>query len=176
MDVIIQGHFFEKNEDIRRTRRCLLYLLEALVQMDWEWLKHHPSTPLLYESGVEYISDPFNVDHPAQELQMMQELSPGAPQRDRKLELWSMIPNIIEQGGSDCKNLAAWRCAELRKRNIPCRPYMKWKRVPQGYTLYHVLVEYRNPDTGRYPFPGERVDEELMEDPSKILGMGRNGR
>lgn len=134
--------------------------------MNRSWIRSYPNTPCLYDAGVEYISDPFNLPNPPPELAMMQSLNPG---RNKKLESWTMIPGIIEQGGSDCKNLTAWRCAELRQQNVPCRPYLKWKYSPD-FTLYHVLVEY--PDAQGHYTKGRTT----FEDPSRELGMGRNGR
>lgn len=164
MDILIQGDFFEGDADIPRTRKSLLFVLEALVQMNRMFLRFNPGIPGIYQSGVIYKDDPFNAD-PSLSVPM----EPFLSSRNRKLESWCLIPEILKRGGSDCKNLVAWRCAEQQERGIACRPYLKWKKFRRGwtggnFTMYHVIVEYPPYDRG-----GRR------EDPSKILGMGHGG-
>jgi len=54
------------------------YLLSALTALDVAYLKAHPGTPLIYESGVVYQEEP-----------------PGA-------EDWANIPMILKLGWGDC--------------------------------------------------------------------------
>lgn len=148
MNIIVKGFFYD-SDDIPRSRKALLYLLEALTNMNRVWLKFQGS-PSIYESGVRYMRDPGHSKTP-------------------KEENWIIIPEVIDNGGSDCKNLAAWRCAEQREKGVICRPYLKWKRRNNG-TLYHVLVQYG------IEVPGTDGGFEwgYMEDPSRLLGMGGN--
>ena len=69
------------------------------------------------------------------------------------------IPAIIQAGGSDCLNLSAWRIAELRQReNEKAKFRIFWKKYDDGFRLFHVLVRRGNGN---------------LEDPSKLLGMGK---
>lgn len=101
--------------------RKLLWFLEALTRCNVLWLESHPTTPMLYQSGVVY-------------------------KQEKNSEAWLDIPHVIENGWGDCEDLAAWRVAELRFRHrVQARPYLKWYHRPkEGFTLYHVQV--RLPD------------------------------
>lgn len=76
-------------------------------------------------------------------------------------EHFDTIPVILGRKWGDCDDLAPWRCAELifsgedRRANVA----VKWKFLPNGKKLYHVVV---------------RRSSGQLEDPSRILGMGRN--
>lgn len=71
---------------------------------------------------------------------------------------WITIPACIDRGYADCKSVTAWRLAELRMRGLSARPVHRWVRRTDGAKDYHILVQH--PDK--------------WEDPSKILGMGKN--
>ena len=111
--------------------------------------------PPLYASGVRYKEDP-----------------PGQ-------ENWKDCLAVIKDGHGDCDRLVSWRVAELRVAGIAADPIIKWKQVPkdimvslghpahmvpeQGISMVHVCVG----------FPGwQNGDPSLVEDPSKLLGMG----
>lgn len=70
-----------------------------------------------------------------------------------RFERWQTIEDLIEKGYGDCEDLASARTAELRLKGIRARPWLKKRN-----TTWHVVVRY--PD-GR------------IEDPSRILGMGK---
>ena len=77
--------------------------------------------------------------------------------------LWEPIPALYARGYGDCKSLSAALIAEYRRKGIDCSPVFRWIRRPndgyrKGETDYHILVQ-----TARG-----------FEDPSKVLGMGRN--
>lgn len=78
-----------------------------------------------------------------------------------ELEHFDTIPVMLKRGWGDCDDLAPWRAAELRfTRADPCANVaVKWKHLPSGGRLYHVVV---------------RRGDGSIEDPSRILGMGRN--
>lgn len=79
------------DEHSERTRAAvLLLLLEALIAHDIAYLRDHPDTPPLFRSGVRYRLD------------------------DRAGERWKDIAEVRAGGVGDCKDLAAWRLAELR--------------------------------------------------------------
>lgn len=67
-------------------------LLEALTIANVAYLLKFPRTPLLYESGVRYLSEP--------------------PGRDE----WQDIPDTLARGNGDCEDLACWWVAERRVR------------------------------------------------------------
>jgi hypothetical protein len=76
----------------------------------------------------------------------------GGPNR---FERWQTISDIIENGYGDCEDLASARVAQLRMMGVRAVPWLTRRR---GGNTWHVVVRYPN---GR------------IEDPSKILGMGR---
>lgn len=73
----------------------------------------------------------------------------------RGRERWQLAPTTASLGYGDCEDLATWRAAELRlDHGIPA--YAAVYRA--GPRLLHVVVRF--PDGS-------------IEDPSRILGMGR---
>lgn len=81
-------------------------------------------------------------------------------------ECWLPIPWVLASyfsgGTADCKSLATWRAAELRMWGEPARCFTtvsRRKGANLELVLYHVLV---------------RRADGSDEDPSAILGMGRD--
>lgn len=121
--------------------RTLELLCDTLTTLDVWYLREHPEAPLLYASGIRYASDADALE--------------GHP------ESWVTIPWLIRRAasgkGTDCKNLAAWRCAELRVRHGQPRARCVWSRFWDGRrVIYHVAVQ---------------LEDGSVEDPSAILGM-----
>lgn len=140
--------------DRRSSEIIILLCLDTLIAINRVWLKDHPETPLLYHSGVRYLTD--------DERDRRRGITEGTT------EDFCSIPEILSWADKvgDCDDLASWRVAELRERGrIKCRPYIRW-RDRGGFTLYHVLVQYAD-HNGRY-HSGCR-----FEDPSLVLGMAR---
>lgn len=104
-----------KPADIKRSRRALLWLLEALVQVDMLWLAAHPNTTLLYKQ--ENVHD----------------------EPEYQKEDWQDVPHVIASGKADCEDLTAWRVGELRLMGINARPYIRWRKVA-NQMRYHALV------------------------------------
>lgn len=105
------------NDRMDLGHRALLLLLDALVQVNLNFLAKYPSTPLLYESGVRY-----EYERPGQEE-------------------WQDIPTTLAKGFGDCEDVCAWRCAELIARyGVPARPVFTYKQLPSGMWLYHIRV------------------------------------
>lgn len=71
---------------------------------------------------------------------------------------WEPIPALYARRFGDCKSLTAALIAEYRLRGIPAEPVHRWITSPTGATFYHILVQT---DKG-------------FEDPSKVLGMGKD--
>lgn len=75
-------------------------------------------------------------------------------------EDWLTCDRVFARRWGDCEDLACWRAAELRIRGegaiaLPVRA----GHTRTGGNLWHVLTERANGD---------------IEDPSRVLGMGRN--
>jgi hypothetical protein len=103
--------------DFDARESVLRLLLEALIAADMAYLRGHPSTPRLHESGVRFFQD-----------------EPGAEQ-------WKDIPETLSRGVGDCKDLAAWRIAELRvsgEHGAAAR--VDFYAVGGGRELQHVTV------------------------------------
>lgn len=107
--------------------------------------------PPLYASGVFYREDP-----------------PGQ-------ENWGDCGYVLQLGHGDCDRLVAYRCAELEVAGIPAEPVLKWQLMPRWFCIQTMKMDPRNvPPEGiwmvhclvRY------LDNNSIEDPSKILGMG----
>ncbi len=117
--IVFKLHLFEEDSDRWRSQTAVLWLLEALTQINITWLKAYPKTPTLYESKVIYFFDP------------------------RYLDAWKDIPTIIKDGQGDCEDLACWRLAEIHKAGIRgARPFLRWRKNPKGGYTYHVLVRW----------------------------------
>ena len=118
---------------------ALYIFLDALVRLD-RLIMSKVKVPPLYKSGVYYQEEP-----------------PGQ-------ENWQSALDLLKKGFGDCEDLAAYRVAELRRRGIAARPYVKKPRLVGGgrVLMYHIQVWRPGPPGGR-PW---------IEDPSRILGMG----
>lgn len=138
---LLQVPAFEALDDPAR-RRVLYLLLEVLAAVNIGHLEQHPEVPPLYRSGVRYVE--------------------RVPCISAACECWCDLEQVLAQGGKgNCKELSAWRVAELyaRKRELARFTLsLEESRLPDGATLhtYHVRVV--------------RADGRV-EDPSRVLGM-----
>lgn len=97
--------------------RHLNVLVRALCALDVIYLRAHPQTPLLKDSGVRYKTQP------------------------KGCERFLTVPAVLAAGSGDCDQLSPWRAAELRvKHNIRAMPEVR----KMGKNLWHVYV--RMPD------------------------------
>lgn len=87
-------------------------LLDTMTVLNGVFLRSHPDTPALYESGVRY-------------------------QRERDREEWRTVPVLLARRTGDCEDLACWRAAELRVAGIDARAVV-YKAAPR---LWHVVVK-----------------------------------
>lgn len=79
-------------------------------------------------------------------------------------EWFKDIPAVLEQGYADCEDLASWRAAELTIFfGVGAEIFVDWQDMGGGHILYHVRV-LTNYGPGGVP---------TVEDPSRVLGMGR---
>ena len=109
--VTFKLRLFEDSKDKNRSRRSVLWLMEALVQINKMYLLMN-KVPMLYDTNVIY------------------KIEAG--------EIWKDIFNILKDGNGDCEDLACWRIAELQLAGISARPYIKWRKVG-GTWIYHAL-------------------------------------
>jgi hypothetical protein len=110
-------------------------LLETLTLSNWQYMKRHPETPLLYEARPRYVV------HPA-----------------RGGDEWRDIAETFKRGAGTCKDFACIRVAELRMQGYEdVVPFIKLITYPDPkkrrppLTLFHVLVrngdEYEDPSS-----------------------------
>lgn len=164
LHITLPENFDEDGHDEERHFAPIILAVQAVIAVN-EWHMRRalrraqkglgPPFPLLYESGVRYKEDP-----------------PGQ-------ENWKDCWGVLKDGHGDCDRLVSWRVAELRVRwNIPAEPVIKWQQVPKdimiglghpahmvpenGISMVHVCVGW----------PGWQQNPSLVEDPSKLLGMG----
>lgn len=117
--------------------------LDALAQADYEYLRQHPETPSLYEWAPAYKIKP----------------RPYVPGIGEQADVWQDIPSTMRRGTADCKDLAAWRVAELCLAGHVAGFHIKVQQLGD-LIVYHIQTEGYTPD-GRF----------VREDPSRLLGM-----
>jgi hypothetical protein len=166
------------------------FLLEALVKINSSHLRRFPNkTPRMYSSGVRYDT----LDPP----------EGSACGDDKWADIPTILSTRDQDGTplADCEDLAGWRSAEANvifrvgqsANPVTCKhcngrgfvypevtPFVflrrDWVRDTDGYRrrrhLYHVVCKWPE-GLRRYPNTVERVNGHLIEDPSRILGMGQ---
>lgn len=169
---------FADGEDRLEVERDILWILEGLCSRNQNFIKQRPSTPKLYKSGVIWTA-PQQLSGDVDEVKILKKALGSAARKGdvaRVLEkiqdvlggeCFRDIGRVIENGGGDCDNLAAWRVAELRQQGIQARPFMTCRERPGGGTTYHALVIW--PPLGPCNY-------ETSEDPSLLLGMYQPAR
>ena len=91
-------------------------LVRTVHELNRQYLRHNPTTPLLYKSGVVYQREPEAIR-----------------------EEFATIPQVLRQGWGDCDDLAPWRSAELAElHGIDALPDVLNPRPG----LYHIIVRY----------------------------------
>jgi hypothetical protein len=80
-----------------------------------------------------------------------------------RTDVWDSLPALYARGYGDCKSLTAARVAELHVAGVKALPTFRWKfrddtNVGSSPKDYHILVQTLSG----------------YEDPSKILGMGKD--
>ena len=167
--VLFDLSLFIDESDRANSQKRVLWMLEALVACNRIYLQNNPNTPFIYHSGIKY-KVPTQFDASGTEIAIVREFVERigtVPDKVREAlntleqmtagERFRDISRIIANGGGDCDNVAAWRCAELNELGIAASPYITWRQRPDGGTTYHVIVRW--PDGS-------------SEDPSLLLGMG----
>lgn len=75
-----------------------------------------------------------------------------------RTQVWECIPALYRRSYGDCKSLAAALIAQYRFHGIQAEPVFRWINNQDGGTDYHILVQTQSG----------------FEDPSKVLGMGKD--
>lgn len=75
-----------------------------------------------------------------------------------RTRIWEPIPALYSRRAGDCKSLSAALIAQYRMSGITAQPVFRWVKNSDGTVDYHILVQ---------TYSG-------FEDPSKVLGMGKN--
>lgn len=115
----------------RAAERVIEGLLNGLAVADYEYLKAHPDTPLLYTSGIRYADEESGVDE------------------------WRDIPSILEAGEADCDDLVPWRIAELWIAGYAqARAIAHLQRRNDGSVVFHATVRIQDNQTED---PSERL-------------------
>lgn len=114
-------NLFNGPRDRVSSHKALNVLLAALTQIDIDYLKDNPRTPLLYQAGIRYIEE-----------------VPGS-------EDWRDIPTCLADRQADCEDLACWRSAEVFVRHrIRAVPIFGFRTLSNGTVVYHIRVQYPN--------------------------------
>lgn len=141
-------HAFDPGCTERANAYTLRALLDCMVNINVQYLREHPKTPGLYQSGVRYgrtiIWEPI-----------------PALYKPNKHILWgkywaptdSMLPG---KRIGDCKSLATARMAELIVSGRKVQPRFRFDPQPDGHWNFHILLD---------------TDKGYEEDPSRVLGM-----
>lgn len=80
-----------------------------------------------------------------------------------RTRVWDPISALYRRGYGDCKSLSAAMIAQYRNAGVEAEPVFRWvdaqrANLSKGNTNYHILVQ----------------TAKGFEDPSKVLGMGRD--
>lgn len=139
----LRTRIFTEDYSRAASERALDRNLESLTQQDEDYLREHPDTPRLYDSGVRYYHS-------------------GRGHADGLIDEWLDVPEALVEGVADCKSLAAWLAAEHRVYGTDpgarCGKRFAVVDDPDvgSLLLYHVIVQRSDGRT---------------EDPSRELGM-----
>lgn len=156
------------------SERFLMAILGHNCVINHRYLRHHPKTPKLYDSGITYA--------PPDQAADAKRISSGAMERVAKLlrkegaephriesvlqlldgvEEFLDLPTLYKRGQGDCNELVPVRVAELWRAGVLASPYLTKQPGQGGGLVYHAVLRW--PDGS-------------LEDPSLILGMGGPGR
>jgi hypothetical protein len=117
----VQLFINREKAEIKRSRKSMVFFLDALVRHNLLFLGAYDNIPPLYQSGVVY-------------------------KPERGAENWQDIPTLLKNRFGDCEDLSCYRCAELQHMGIAARPYIKWRDTSDnaGGTTYHAVVHLPN--------------------------------
>lgn len=129
--ITLVSGLFGGNATRSESNRVMEHALSCLTLIDEDFLRAHPETPRLYDSGVFYKPEP-------------------PPE-----ENWQDVPTTIARRFGDCEDLACWLAAERRvKDHAFAWPHFTWRRLKDGRTLYHIVVKHAD---GRIEDPSRQL-------------------
>lgn len=109
---------FQSKAQEPESHEALRILLHALTTIDVLYLKTHPNTPRLYESGVFYREEPGGCED------------------------WQDIPTSLRRGRIDCDDCAPWRAAEIIvHEGLPASADFELQHTKDGKALYHIVTK-----------------------------------
>lgn len=165
---------FQTADEQGDSQEILRRLLGVVCRLNLLYLKRHPSTPSLYESGVKYTppdqtkAPPLDTGKVKQIMTILQSmnLTPDIGEMVYRImrgaETFRDIPSLYRRKEGDCNELVPVRVAELWRAGIMATPWLvNPVRNHNGGLSYHAIVVW--PDGS-------------AEDPSLILGMGGAAR
>lgn len=165
---------FDTPQDQNDSEEILTRILGVVCRINFLYLKKHPETPSLYDSGVVYTPPDQADGRPPLERGKLKKLL--ALLRDmgqepetalmvvrmlKGVEIFLDIPALYRRGKGDCNELVPVRVAELWRAGIAANPWLVCAKNDRGGYTYHNIVKW--PDGSG-------------EDPSLILGMGGPSR
>ena len=151
----------------------LLKLMAFIGCANLHYLRQHPETKNLYDSGVVYAvpdqADGREINETLlrqltallQKMKLDPETVVMIYRMVQGIEIFLDIPSLYRRGKGDCNELAPVRLAELWRAGIAASPYLTKRPNQRNGLTYHALVLW--PDGS-------------SEDPSLILGMGGEAR
>ncbi len=164
---------FETALDQEHSEDILMWLLGTICRLNQLYLKRHPETKPLYDSGVVYVppeqltAPPLRPDKLKKLVALLKEMNQppeialAVLRLVKGAETFLDIPTLYQRGKGDCNELVPVRVAELWRAGILATPYLTKEPNDRGGITYHAIVVW--PDGSH-------------EDPSLILGMGGRDR
>lgn len=129
-------------------KECILSLVEAFARIDEVQMRFRPMPPL-YQAGVRYKEDVEAI-----RATVCGDRSCGD---EVPVDEWQDATTLLEKRLGNCKDLVAYRVAELRlSGDRSARPAVLKGKDPSGRIIYHVVLLH---------------GDGKVEDPSAALGM-----
>jgi len=165
---------FDSPEDQEDSEDILLRIMGVNARLNAMFLRNHPDTKKLYESGIVYTPPDQADGRPPLKrgdlktlLALLRKM--GADPETalmcvrmlKGIEIFMDIPSLYRRGKGDCNELVPVRIAELWQAGIAASPYLIKAKNDRGGMSYHAVVKW--PDGS-------------AEDPSLVLGMGNQER
>jgi len=161
---------FDNPDDQEDSEDLLMRMLGINCRYNLQYLRKHPDTPALYDSGIAYTPpDQADGRPPLQPsdlkalLKLLRKMGCDPEtalmivRMLKGIEIFLDIPGLLRRGKGDCNELVPMRVAELWRVGLAASPYLTREKNDRGGWTYHAIVLW--PDGS-------------SEDPSLILGMG----
>jgi len=131
-------------------RRSIVSALEGLTRLDQRIIRAHPEVPTVYAAGVRWTAED------------------GTENWRSIADVLGFDPNVSGNravsrptGPTDCEDVAAWRCADLREREGELAAFVDV--VPGGLGMWHAVVRRADGSvedvSSRLGMPGRSAEE-----------------